>query len=333
MSNLKFGVIGAGSWGTALALLLAKNGIDTLIWGKEPKILSEIETEHKNQKYLPDIVLPDKLKAAHSFEQLSQCTDLLIAVPSVAFKQVVQSIHQQLPQHTRLVYATKGFEHGTTNLLHSVIETTFSTSFEYAVLSGPTFALEVAKGLPTAVTVASNNDNYARFLAECLHNPSFRAYTSNDIIGVEIGGAVKNVLAIGAGIADGLGFGANTRAALITRGLAEIIRLGHALGADSETLMGLSGMGDLVLTCTDNLSRNRRFGIALAKGTAPEQAKQQIGQVVEGVETAKAVFELCCSLKIYAPIIEQVYEVLFKQLDPSAAVLNLFSRELKAESD
>lgn len=330
---VRFGVIGAGSWGSALAILLAKNGINTLIWGNEPEILQQIGAEHVNPKYLPDVMLPENLQPAHNFSDLAQCNELLVAVPSKAFPEVMLAIKHQLPGFHRLVYATKGFEHGTTNLLHEVISRTFDNKFEYAVLSGPTFALEVAKGLPTAVTIASSDDAFARFLAQCLHNPRFRAYTSHDVIGVELGGAVKNALAIGAGIADGLGFGANTRAALITRGLAEIMRMGNALGAEHDTLMGLAGMGDLVLTCTDDLSRNRRFGLALAKGHSHQQAKQDIGQVVEGIQTAKAVHELCCARAIYAPIIEQVYEVLFKQLPPEAAVLNLFSRELKAESD
>jgi len=328
--NPIYGVIGAGSWGTALAILLARNGFETLIWGNEPAVVQEIQQNHFNSKYLPDIKLPKNLNAISHFEQLNQCDEILLVVPSHAFSLVLKQIKNSLPNCRRLSFATKGFDQDT-KLLHKVIIEVFGDDFDYALISGPTFALEVAKGLPTAVTVASNSKDYAETIAQNLHNESFRAYTSTDIVGVELGGAVKNVLAIAAGIADGMGFGANTRAALITRGLAEIMRLGAALGADHDTFMGLAGMGDLVLTCTDNLSRNRRFGLAIAKGLSQEQAKKEIGQVVEGIKTAKSVHQLCQSLKVEAPIIEQVYSVLYKDADPKTAVQNLFSRQLKPE--
>jgi len=330
--TIQFGVIGAGSWGTALATLLAHNGFKTKLWGNEADVIKQIQTEQCNQKYLPNIRLADNLNAVDNIIQLKDCDEILLVVPSHAFASVLNQVKTELPKCKRIAYATKGFAEET-KLLHTIVKQVFGESVDYAVLSGPTFALEVAKGLPTAVTVASNSIEYANFLAQSLHNEFFRAYTSEDVIGVEIGGAVKNVLAIGAGIADGMGFGANTRAALITRGLTEIMRLGAALGADHETFMGLAGMGDLVLTCTDNLSRNRRFGLALAKGLSPEQAKQEIGQVVEGIKTAKSVYQLSKQLNVSAPITEQVYAVLYENADPKTAVLNLFLRELKPEID
>jgi glycerol-3-phosphate dehydrogenase (NAD(P)+) len=232
----------------------------------------------------------------------------------------------------RLAWATKGFELHTGKLPHQVAAEVLDANLPMAVLSGPTFAREVGAGLPTAMTVAATDEQFARALAESLSGNNFRVYTSDDVIGVEVGGAVKNVLAIGAGMSDGLGFGANTRIALITRGLAEMTRLGVALGGQRETFMGLAGLGDLVLTCTDNLSRNRRFGLAVAAGKTSIQAQSEIGQVVEGVHAAEAVKEVAVTLKVEMPICEQVFAVLYRNLAPAQAVKQLMSRELKAES-
>jgi glycerol-3-phosphate dehydrogenase (NAD(P)+) len=232
----------------------------------------------------------------------------------------------------RLAWATKGFELHTGRLPHQVAAEVLDARLPMAVISGPTFAREVGAGLPTAMTVAANDETFARALANSLSDDNFRVYTSTDVIGVEVGGAVKNVLAIGAGMSDGLGFGANTRIALITRGLVEMTRLGIALGAKRETFMGLAGLGDLVLTCTDNLSRNRRFGLAMAAGKSATQAQKEIGQVVEGVQAAQAVREVAQRLQVELPICEQVYAVLYQNLAPSQAVKQLMSRELKSEA-
>ena len=233
----------------------------------------------------------------------------------------------------RVCWATKGFELSTGKLPHQVAREVLGPDIPVAVLSGPTFAQEVGAGLPTAMTIASHDHDYARALAETISSDTFRAYTSDDIIGVEVGGAVKNALAIGAGMSDGLGFGANTRIALINRGLVELMRLGVALGAKKETFMGLAGMGDLVLTCTDNLSRNRRTGLALAAGKTIEEAQEEIQQVVEGVKAAKAVHEVAENLGIEMPIVNQVYSIIYKGVSPRDAVEALMRRAIKAESD
>jgi glycerol-3-phosphate dehydrogenase (NAD(P)+) len=231
----------------------------------------------------------------------------------------------------RLAWATKGFELNTGKLPHEVASEVLDARIPMAVLSGPTFAREVGAGLPTAMTVAATDEDFARTLAENLSGDNFRVYTSDDVIGVEVGGATKNVLAIGAGMSDGLGFGANTRIALITRGLVEMTRLGMALGAKRETFMGLAGLGDLVLTCTDDLSRNRRFGLAVARGKEPTQVQREIGQVVEGVQAAAAVRSVARRHQVEMPICEQVYAVLYDNVSPDRAVKSLMSRELKPE--
>ena len=237
-----------------------------------------------------------------------------------------------LKRDTRIAWATKGLEYGSGKFMSEVFEEVLGTRYPGAVVSGPTFAMEVAAGLPTAVTVASNSPAFASDMASRLHGGSMRVYTSDDMTGVQLGGTVKNVLAIAAGITDGLQLGANSRAALITRGLAEVIRLGDAMGAHRETLMGLAGVGDLILTCTDDLSRNRRLGLALGRGTTLEVALQEIGQVVEGFNTAREVLPLANKYQVDMPISEQVYRVLHDQLSPADAVRNLLAREVKPES-
>jgi glycerol-3-phosphate dehydrogenase (NAD(P)+) len=290
-----------------------------------------MRTTRRNDRYLPDITLPDKLQAVDELEAaLEGCQDILVVVPSHAFRIVIKQLHDHITSGARLLWATKGFETGSHKLLHSVVEEVCGTC-SYGVLSGPTFALEVARGLPTAVTIASKDRLLAQQWAARVHNDCFRAYTSDDVIGLEIGGAVKNVMAIASGISDGLGFGANTRAALITRGLHEIMLLGDELGGKRETFMGLSGLGDLVLTCTDDLSRNRRFGLALAAGKAREQALEEIGQVVEGLQTASEVHALAAEHAVPMPITEQIYNVLYDDTNPKDAVQALFRREQKPE--
>ena len=331
-NNLTIGIIGAGSWGTALAMLFATNKVPCILYGNAPEVLDDIKLNRRNQQYLPDLVIPDNLQLAYSLEELASADIILLAVPSHVFRPVLESVRNKLPHINKIAWATKGLEQVSHKLLHEVAQEVF-TDVHTAVLSGPTFAYEVAKGLPSAITIASRNEDFSRTLASLCHCDYFRAYTTHDIIGVQIAGAVKNVLAIGAGISDGLKFGANARAALITRGLAEIMRLGVRLGADAETFMGLAGLGDLVLTCTDNLSRNRRFGLAIAKGQSHTQAQQEIGQVVEGINTADVVYNLAGELGISMPITEQVYRVVHQNADPGEAVQSLFLRDLKAETE
>jgi glycerol-3-phosphate dehydrogenase (NAD(P)+) len=326
-------VAGAGSWGTALAMLLARNGYSVLLWGRDPAQIEEMRRRRENSRYLPGIPLPELIQPVSDLAAAAApAQDVLVAVPSSAFRQTLRGIAAHLSPAARLMWATKGLENNTRQLLHRVAAEELGEQRPMAVISGPTFAAEVAAGLPAAVTVAAQPSEYAAEAAAMLRNASFRVYTSSDMTGVEISAASKNVIAIAAGIADGLGFGANTRAALVTRGLAEIMRLGVALGGRHETFMGLAGLGDLMLTCTDNQSRNRRFGYALAQGSSVEQARAHIGQVVEGALAAPEVLGLAQSLKIEMPITEQVYRVVSGQCTPREAVHSLLNREPKAEA-
>lgn len=325
-------VLGAGSWGTALAILLAKNGHEVLLWGRSKEKISAMEQAGENTVFLPGIPFPENLNLSSDFEQaVLQSNVLLVVVPSHAFRDTVSKIKAVNPQIQNICWATKGLEPETNQLLHQVVDGFFQNSIQQAVISGPTFATEVANGLPTALTIAANDSNYARKLSKLLCNATLRPYISEDIVGLEIGGAAKNVMAIAAGIADGLGYGANTRSALITRGLNEISRLSDRLGADSRTMMGLSGLGDLLLTCTDDQSRNRRMGLAIGKGKTIEQAEEEIQQVVEGVQAAKQIYSLAKELKVEMPIVEQVYLVLYQGLAPQKAVQNLLTRDYKSE--
>ncbi len=297
--------------------------------------LDELEAmvaRRENARYLPGVPFPPNLAACPDLaECMADVQDVLVAVPSHGLRDTLEAIKPLLGPDTRVCWATKGFELRTGKLPHQVAAEVLGAGRPMAVLSGPTFAKEVGAGLPTAMTIAANDPEFAASLARSLSSGTFRAYTSDDIIGVEVGGAVKNVLAIAAGMSDGLGFGANTRIALINRGLVELMRLGVALGAKRETFMGLAGMGDLVLTCTDNLSRNRRMGLALASGKSIDEAQQEIQQVVEGVLAAEAVKEVADELGIEMPICRQVYGILYEGVDPRAAVEALMTRQLKSE--
>lgn len=319
-------VLGAGSWGTALAVLLAGNGCPVRLWGHEPEHVARLRADRENRELLPGVPFPAGLEPeADLAAALAFAPDLLVVVPSHAFAETLERMGA-LPPGARLAWATKGLEPRSAEPLHQVARARLGDAVPLAVVSGPTFAGEVVRRLPTAVTVASDDMGFARDLAARLHNETFRVYLSDDVVGVEVGGAVKNVMAIAAGIADGLGFGANTRAALITRGLAEISRLGMAAGGRAETFMGLAGLGDLVLTCTDDQSRNRRFGLALARGLDAEAAARAIGQVVEGVGTTHEVKRLAARLGVEMPITEQVHAVLFEGRSPEAAVRALLAR-------
>ena len=327
-------VLGAGSWGTALAIQFARSGRAVRLWGRDARALATLERERCNRRYLPDAQFPSSLHTEPNLAAaIAGCTDVLIAVPSQGFRAMLEQLRPLLRPGMRLAWATKGFELGTGKLPHRVVREVLGEGWPIAVLSGPTFAKEVGAGLPTAMTVASPDEAFARAIARRISGANFRAYTSTDIVGVEVGGAVKNVLAIGTGISDGMGYGANTRIALITRGLAEMTRLGEALGAQRETFMGLAGLGDLVLTCTDNQSRNRRFGLAIAGGQSIDQALQSIQQVVEGLHAARAVHQVALRERIDMPICEAIYRVLYEGLPVGQAVNALMAREVRAEND
>jgi glycerol-3-phosphate dehydrogenase (NAD(P)+) len=326
-------VIGAGSWGTALAIQLARAGHPVQLWGRDSVQIEAMRKARRNARYLPDAPFPKNLEVTSSLgEALDGARDALIAVPSHAFRSMLQDIAPRLQPPTRIAWATKGFEISSGRLPHQVVSEMLPTQAG-AVLSGPTFAKEVGAGLPTALTVASKDGHFAKQLALSLSGPNFRAYTQSDIMGVEVGGAVKNVIAIGSGIADGAGFGANTRVALITRGLAEMMRLGVRLGAARDTFMGLAGLGDLVLTCTDDQSRNRRFGMALGRGESPAQAQGAIDQVIEGISAAQAVHAVAQHLAVDMPICREVYEIMHAGKAVRAAVQALMSREVRSESE
>ena len=326
-------VLGAGSWGTALALHLARLGNDTRLWGRNVDELRQMQSKRENSRYLPGIPFPDALTATSDLTlALQGVRDVLVAVPSHAFRANLRAFKPLLQGPVRIVWATKGFEHGAQALLSTVVSDEFSADTPQAVLSGPSFAKELAAGLPTAITLAANNGEFRHDLAQRLHSDRFRVYLSDDMIGVQVGGAVKNVLAVGAGMCDGLGFGANARTALITRGLAEITRLGLALGGKLETFYGMAGLGDLILTCTDNQSRNRRFGLALGQGKTAAQAQAEIGQVVEAASNAEEVVHLARKLGIEMPISEQIYRILHEGVDPRVAAKELLMREMRDES-
>lgn len=334
MSTNRYAVLGAGSWGSALAMLLANNALPTCLWSHTSKHANRLQKDRANQLHLGDTLFPASLVISDELSTtIKQASHILIVVPSHSFRNICQTLTPLLQPHHKVAWASKGLETETGKLLHQIALEELPKGTPLAVLSGPTFAKEVAQGLPGAVTIASTDKVFADELANDCHSKQFRAYTSNDIIGVEIGGAVKNVMAIAAGIADGLGFGSNTRAALIARGVAEMMRLGLKLGAQKDTFMGLTGLGDLVLTCSDNQSRNRRFGLALGGGKTQQQALDDIQQVVEGRSTAKAVFQLAQKHKIDMPITEQVYKVLYEALDAKIAAQNLMQRAIREEAD
>jgi glycerol-3-phosphate dehydrogenase (NAD(P)+) len=326
-------VLGAGSWGTALAILLARNGHGVVLWGRDREQVVVMAGERRNQRYLPEHEFPHGLQVTASLAEAAAGARLaLVVVPSSGFQSVCASLASRGADLSGMFWATKGFDPGSGRLLHEVVADTSAGNLPTAVLSGPTFANEIARGLPAAVTCASTHAGFAEQVAGLFRNEWFRVYTSTDIVGVEIGGAVKNVLAIATGIADGLGFGANTRAALITRGLREIVRLGAAMGGQQESFMGLAGLGDLVLTCTDDQSRNRRFGLALADGLSVAAAQRSVGQVVEGVGAAREVMRQARRIGVEMPIAEQVNRVLHEGAAPAQAVQALLARPPGTES-
>lgn len=322
-------ILGAGSWGTAVAIHLAQQGYPVHLWAHDPQHVSDMQQHGANQRYLPEIPFPPTLLPTKDLDACVTHSDhVIIAVPSHAFS----SLLMQLKKPTAgLAWLTKGVDPKSHLLLSELVLKKWGTSYPFAVISGPSFAREVACGLPTALVLASNNPAYIQKLQTIFHHDNMRVYLTDDAIGVQLCGAVKNVLAIACGISDGLNFGANAKAALITRGLAEMSRLGLKLGARQETFMGLAGLGDLVLTCTDNQSRNRRFGLQIGQGTPLIEAEKHIGQVVEGKYNAAQVCALAAHFQVDMPICREVNSLLQGEINAKEAVQNLMSRPPKEE--
>ncbi|XTV77013.1 NAD(P)H-dependent glycerol-3-phosphate dehydrogenase [Bibersteinia trehalosi] len=326
-------ILGAGSYGTALAIALSRNGHKTYLWGHNPQKMAQMAASRMNQEFLPDIPFPDALEIESDLAQaIAKSRDLLIVVPSHVFGDVLLQLKPFLSTEHRIIWATKGLERDTGRLLQEVVLQILGENYPLAVLSGPTFAKELAAGLPTAISLSSDNAQFADEMQQRIHcSKSFRVYINDDMVGAQLGGAIKNVIAIGAGISDGMGFGANARTALITRGIAEISRLGASLGANPATFMGMSGLGDLVLTCTDNQSRNRRFGLMLGQGRNAEDAIAEIGQVVEGFYNTKEAHLLAQKQGVEMPIVEQIYQMLFCGKQATEVAKTLLGRERKGE--
>jgi len=326
-------VLGAGSYGSALAVSLARNGHNTLIWGHELDHIETLQSDRENKAFLPGVSFPERLHPEADLAKCLAATDtILLVVPSHVFGLVLSQVKPLLRPEHRIAWATKGLEAETGRLLQDVARDIVGEDYPLAMISGPTFAMEVAKGLPTAIAAAGTDTDFTQHIADLFHNQSnLRTYISEDFTAVQLGGAVKNVIAIGAGLADGLGFGANARTALITRGLAELTRLGVSLGATESSFMGMAGLGDLVLTCTDNQSRNRRFGLALGQGKGIEQAQTEIGQVVEGYRNTEEVYNLAKRMDIEMPICEQIYYVLYQGKAVKDAAMDLLARSKKLE--
>ncbi len=333
----RIGVIGAGSWGTALAGILSRKGLDTYLWGHRREHIDNLKKDRENKKYLPGLHFPEKLQiSADLGKVVKSCPVILMVVPSQQYRTVFHEALKSITQPKIIVSAVKGIENDTlstmTELMNDEIhKTSTSHSLDLAVLSGPSFAREVADFVPTAVTIGCKNTKTATLLQNLFGTDLFRVYTSNDVIGLELSAAFKNIIALATGICDGLGYGMNTRAALITRGLAEITRLGVKCGADPLTFSGLSGMGDLILTCTGDLSRNRSVGLELGRGRNLDEILQGMKMVAEGVKTTLSGYKLAQKHGVDMPILEQVYGVLYQNKDCASAVKELLKREFKPE--
>jgi len=331
---MRAAVIGGGSWGTALASVLASNGHDVNVWAHDAEVARALAEKHQNPKYLAGLQLPDKVTGTHDMAQALAGAELVVAVsPSHVTRSVMRDALPSLPRATPLVCATKGIENESLLTMYEVLEDVLPAELHPYIccLSGPSFAKETVQRMPTAVVVASPWEKLAQKVQKMFSNDYFRVYTSIDVAGVELGGSLKNVCAIAAGISDGMGFGSNTRAAIMTRGLAELVRLAVKRGANPLTLSGLAGMGDLVLTCTGELSRNRTVGLGLGRGQKLSEVLAGMTQVAEGVRTAKSVHDLAARLSVEMPLHEAIYRILYEDLHPKAALQSLTSRELKSE--
>ncbi len=322
----RIAVLGAGAWGTSIAMVLAAR-LEVVLWARDPAQAAALSRTRRNERYLPGIEIPSAVKVTSSLADTARCELLLAATPVSGLRDLLKRVEKR----TALVWLCKGFERDTGLLPHQIVEETLGETARCGALSGPSFAEEVARGLPCALTLASRDAGFAREAAAALHGGRMRVYYSTDLVGVEIGGAVKNVMAIAAGISDGLGLGHNARAALITRGLAEIARLGAAMGGHPDTIFGLTGAGDLILTATGELSRNRRVGLQLAKGLSLDKILQDLGHVAEGVYTAREVARIAGARGVDMPVTDAVNAVLAGKLSPKAAVEQLLSRDLKRE--
>lgn len=322
----KIGIIGGGSWGTALALTLIKNQHDVDMWIRNEKDIENIKENNEHKRYLPGVKIPKSLNVSKDLSEIIHNKKILIlAVPSHAIRNTLLNIKNEISKDQIIVNVAKGIENDTLYRISEIVNEILPRN-EYSVLSGPSHAEEVAKEVPTAVIIASKKRKIAEFLQEVFMSPTFRVYTNPDVIGVELGGALKNVVALGAGISDGLGYGDNTKAALMNRGIAEISRLGVKLGSNKATFAGLSGIGDLIVTCTSMHSRNRRAGIMIGKGYSMDEAVKSVGMVVEGIKTTKSAYELSRKYNIEMPITEEIYEVLYNNKDVKNSVMNLMLR-------
>lgn len=325
-------MIGTGVWATALAIAIANNGNEVQLWGRNIQHLSDMRIRRSNNLYLPGVRLPDKIKFEPNFDDaITLAGHVLVAIPSVAFVEILERAKPLLDDETPLSWSTKGLTPNTGDFLLDTAITILGTSRNLAVISGPSFAAEVVRNLPTAIIVASKSKIFSKNLASALHSPTLRIYTTDDVLGVQIGGTVKNVLAISAGISDSLGYGANARAALITRGIAETLRFATRLGARTNTISGLSGIGDLILTCTDNQSRNRQLGLAIGRGLTVSEAAAEVGKTVEGIYATREMLKKARKIGVEMPIIEQVHKILFEGHDPRKSVQTLLRREIKSE--
>lgn len=329
MADVTF--IGGGSFGTALSIMLAKKGCVVNVWTRDEKVVEDINIKRENIRYLPNIIIPSNIAAFSKVEEaISDSNIVVLSVPSHAVREMCLKIKAYINQDTIIVNIAKGIEEASMKRLSEVIEEELPNN-PIVVLSGPSHAEEVALDIPTTVSVTSKNMEYAKIVQDLFMTNKFRVYTNDDVIGTEIGGAVKNIIALAAGISDGIGYGDNTKAALMTRGMSEIIRIGLKLGAKQETFSGLTGIGDLIVTCTSMHSRNRKAGILIGKGYTLEEAIQEVGMVVEGVKACRAFYKLKEALKVSMPITDVLYKVLFENLDPKYGVYQLMSRDKKDE--
>lgn len=339
LSNLKIAVIGAGSWGSALAILLSGKHQNVWLWGHRREHIDRLKTDGENKRYLPGINFPDNLKLSSKLEKVLKDSALVVmVVPSHSLRDIYRQALPHLKKDAKIVSAIKGIEIGSMKTMVEIMEEENSSYFqdidntlECGVLSGPSFAKEVAQKVPTAVTVGFRDIDTAREVQKLFNTDYFRVYSSSDVIGLEISAALKNIIAIATGVCDGQGYGLNTRAALITRGLAEITRFGKMFGAEESTFSGLSGMGDLILTCTGDLSRNRTVGLKLGEGKKLNEIKEEMSMIAEGIKTTKSVYKLARKKGIEMPILEQIYKVIYEDKDCTRAVRDLLTRELKEE--
>lgn len=328
---MKIGVLGGGSWGTATSVLLANKGNEVLVWDRNIDVINELNIHKRNEKYLPGITIPDNILGVNNIEECCKDSEILIiAVPSQGVRDVCGKLKAFVKKEQIFVSLAKGIENSSLKRVSEVVNEFFPEN-NICVISGPSHAEEVAKNIPTTVTSSSASMDKAQFVQDVFITPTFRVYTNPDIIGVELGGAIKNVIALAAGISDGIGYGDNTKAALMTRGIAEMARLGIAMGAQPLTFAGLSGIGDLIVTCTSMHSRNRRAGILIGQGKTPEEATKEVKMVVEGITTTASVYKLSQRLNIEMPITNQLYDILFNNKNPKEAVEELMLRDKRHE--